>query len=73
MIYLKAAKRVGLKCSHNKKEMVLCDVMSFLANAVVVIISQYISVSKPHIVYLKFTQCYTSIMSQRSWKYMKKK
>ena len=34
--------------------------MEVLANAVVSIILQYVSVSNQHLVYLKFTQCYIS-------------
>ena len=48
---------------------VLCEVMDVLTKLMVVITSQYISVcicfiymSNPHIVYLKLTQCFLSIV-----------
>lgn len=40
------------------------------ANFIVLIISQHIHVSNHHIVHLKFTPCYLSIVSQQSWKKM---
>lgn len=47
--------------------MKLCDMMEVLANAVVVIIMQYRSVSDQPIAYLKFAQRYMSIISQLCW------
>lgn len=43
---------------------ILNDVMEVLANATVVIVLCYISVQNQHIVPLKFTQCYMSVISQ---------
>lgn len=40
-ILLKVAKRVDFKCFHQKKGMELCDLIEVLANAMVVIIWQY--------------------------------
>ena len=39
-MYMKIAKRVDLKCSYHKKEMVIILMMEVLANATMVIISQ---------------------------------
>ena len=38
--------------------------MEALANAMVVIILQYINVSNQHILYLKLAQCYMSVIAQ---------
>lgn len=63
VLLFKFAKRLYLKCSHpprhlQKKE--LCDIIGALANTMVVIILLYIK----HITYLKFIQCYISIIYQ---------
>ena len=43
---------------------VICEMMEALTKLIVVIISQCIRVSNHHVVYLKLTQCYMSIISQ---------
>ena len=37
--------------------------MHVLTNLIVIVISQYIHVSNHHVVYLRFTKCYTSVIS----------
>ena len=44
--------------------MVTCDGIEVLANAMMIIILQYINVSSQYIVYRKLIQCYMSIVSQ---------
>ena len=56
-LYLKVAKRVGLKSSRHIQKY-NCGVMDMLTNLIVVIILQYIHISNHHIVYLKLTQYY---------------
>ena len=48
--------------------MELSDVMEVLSNTMVVIILQYISVSNQHIVHIKLTQCYMSIILNKAGK-----
>lgn len=52
-----------------QKEMAIMwhDIMEVLANKVVIIILQYISISDQKSVHLKLIKCYRSIMSQWSW------
>ena len=50
--YGEVVKRVDLKCSHHKKEMVICDVIAVLINVMAVTILQYISVSNQLVVHL---------------------
>lgn len=42
--------------------------MTVLTNHTEVIILQYIHILNHYIVYLKFTECYLSIIFQQSWK-----
>lgn len=54
IIDFKTAKKVDLKCSHHKKEMIkLCHFLEVLAKAMVVIMLQYKNVQ--HTVHLKLT------------------
>ena len=55
MIYLKVAEYI-LNVPTTKKKWQLCDVIEVVANAVVVIILQYISASNHHTVNLKLTK-----------------
>lgn len=43
----------------------LCNRVEVLANAKVVIISQYINASNQHLIYPKLAQCYVSVTSQK--------
>ena len=43
--------------SQRERNFLVCEVEGVLANARVVIISQYISVSNQRVVHLNFTQC----------------
>lgn len=61
--------RLDLKCPHHKKQIILYHVIEMLANTVVIII-HYISVSDQHIISLKFTGCYMSIISQQQQQQM---
>ena len=62
-MYLNIAKKTNLNVLTTKK-MWLCKVMDVLTNLSVVIILQYIGVLNHHIVYLKLTQSFMSIISQ---------
>ena len=61
-MYFKVAKRLDLNCSHHKNEMVI--MYHDGANVMVVITWQHVLVSNQHVVHLKVTQCYVSIISQ---------
>lgn len=50
--------------SPQKKKGELCCMMEELENAMVVIVLQYINVSKQHTVHFKLTQCCMLITSQ---------
>lgn len=52
--------RLDLKCSHHNKEMVLWDPINVVANAILVIILQYIIISNQWVLYLKHMQNYIS-------------
>ncbi len=60
---MKVVKRVDLKCSHHKTEMVIMWHDTGV-NAMVVIILQHRSASNQHTVHLKLILCYMSIKSQ---------
>lgn len=68
---VKVSKTVFLKyeCAYEslgnlvKIPSLLCEGMAVVANAMVVIISQYINVANQHFVHLKLTQYYVLIIS----------
>lgn len=63
-MYWKVAKRVDFKCSHHtQKYIMLCDVREVLANDIVGIILQHVSISNQLIIHLKLTHCYVSYYS----------
>ena len=68
IIYLKVARRVDFKCSHHTHKHTRtnynCEEMAVLTNLIVVIILQYKCVSDHHILCLKLTQYYRSIIPQ---------
>ena len=59
---LKATETVDLKCSHHTREEV--SVLEVVINLIVVIILQYIHIANHHVLYLKLTQIYMSIIFQ---------
>ena len=64
IINFKIVNRPDLNCFHHKKEVIMwCD-RGVIPNAKIVIILQYINISKQHVVYLKLPECYMSIISQ---------
>ena len=50
--------------SPEKKNGQLCEGMEVVANTMVVITLQFINGSNHHVVHLKLTQCYVSIICQ---------
>ena len=46
-----------------EKKQQLCEVMEVLANTIMVLIFQYLSVSNQQVIYFKFKQCHVSIIS----------
>ena len=59
--YLKVAKIVDLS---TKKKWELCEMIQMLANVVMGIILQYVSISNQRAVYLKLPQCCMAIIPQ---------
>lgn len=49
----------------------LCNRVEVLANAKVVIISQYINASNQHLIYPKLAQCYVSVTTPKKKKYQR--
>ena len=63
---MKDGKRVDLECSQHKKEMVVCDLMEVLANAMEIIILQHIS--NQHVVHFELTQCICQLYLNKAGK-----
>lgn len=51
--YLKVARRLDLKYYHYVKEMLICDRVEVLSDAMMVIILQYINLLNQHVLHLK--------------------
>lgn len=60
ILYTWKLLRVDLKCSHHTK----IEMINVSTNPIVVILLQNLNVSNDHLVHLKLTQRYMSIMSQ---------
>ena len=54
--------------THTHTHTQLYEVIEVLTNPTVIIILIHMHVSNHHIVHLKLTQCYPSVISQYSWK-----